>query len=100
MNGGPDMIRKLMPMANREMAEPFLEKVDILKYGGDLLQAAAYHGKHDVLELLIERGADINSPPEKINGEDAYRKTPYVIQAVMGGNIPTLESVLKYGGAL
>jgi hypothetical protein len=62
-NGGTGMIRKLMSMANREMAEPMLERIDILKDGPDILQAAVYHGKHDIVELLAEKGADILSPP-------------------------------------
>ena len=66
-------------MASREMIEPMLAKTDMMKYGGDLIQAACKHGKHDILELLIERGADALNPPEFITGDDTYRKTPFLL---------------------
>jgi len=100
MNGGPDIVRKLMPMATREMIEPMLEKTDMLKFGGDLLASAIFHGKADIVQLLIERGADIMSPPDVIPGDETYRKTPFVFQAIMGGNVPTLKLVLQHGGSI
>jgi ribosomal protein L22 len=33
----------------------------------------------EALEILIEKGADIMSPPELVPGDDYYRKSPYII---------------------
>lgn len=100
MNGGPDIIRKTMPYANKEMIEQFLASgnTDLLKYGGDILQSAAFHGKADIVDLLVDRGANIHIPPETIQGDDAYRKTPHVITASISGDVPTLDAVLRAGG--
>lgn len=102
MAGGPDIIRKTMPFANKEMIENFLSQgnTDMLKFGGDLLQAAAFHGKAEIVDMFVDRGADIHNPPEDIAGDDSYRKTPHVITAVISGDIPTLDAVLRAGGAI
>lgn len=75
----PDMLQNLMnprdPIAtlrpfiglgNPTLIEPFLAKIDMLKYGGDLLSIACQEGKRDIVELFITRGADILSPPERV----------------------------------
>lgn len=49
MQGGPEIVRKLMPMATREIVEPMLEKTDLIKFGADLMASAIYHGKQDVV---------------------------------------------------
>jgi len=100
MNGGPDIVRKLMPMATKDMIEPMLEKTDLLKFGGDLLASACQHGKADILELLIQRGADVMNPPELVQGDETYRKSPFSIQAVCGGDIDTFKAVLRCGGSM
>ena len=100
MNGGPELIRQYMPFATRDMVEQFLQNTDLLRFGGDLLQSAAFHGKADVVDLLIERGADVYNSPDIIQGDDSYRKTPHVITACLGGDIKTLESVLRAGGGI
>lgn len=72
----------------------------MLKFGGDLLQAAAFHGKAEIVDMFVEKGADIHNPPEDISGDDSYRRTPHVITACISGDIPTLEAVLRAGGAI
>jgi len=66
MNGGVGIIKKMMPFADRAMAEGFIDKMDLIKDGGELMHAAITHGKKDIVELLIERGCDIHFPPEII----------------------------------
>jgi len=100
MSGGPEMMMKLMPMATREIAEPMLEKVDLLKWGSELMREAINHGKTDIVELLIDRGVDVLSPPEVIASDDTYRKSSFALQAVAGGSVPTLNVITKNGGSL
>lgn len=92
-------LRQFIALGSRELVEPLLEKVDILKFGGDLLQAAAFHGKTDIVELLLSKGADCMNPPESVNDE-TYRKSPFILQAAISGNISTLDALLKRGGSL
>ena len=50
-----------------------------MKYGSDLLQIACVNGNKEAIDILIEKGADIMSPPELVQGDDFYRKSPYII---------------------
>ena len=93
-------IRKLMAIGNAEMLGPMIEKVDMLKYGGDLLQAACTFGKRDILELLLNKGADLMNPPDAIAGEDAYRRAPFMLMAASSGDVETLELVVNRGGSI
>jgi len=83
-----------MGVGNASLIEPMLEKVDMLKYGGDLLQLACVQGKRDILELLVRKGADILNPPERVQGDEVYRRSPFVLQAAQSGDVDTLEAVL------
>ena len=94
------MMMKLMPMATREIAEPMLEKVDLMKWGAELMREAINHGKNDIVELLIDRGVDVLSPPEVVQSDDSYRKASFALQAVAGGSLPTLNVITKNGGSL
>lgn len=40
--------------------------MDIIKYGGDLLQIACVNGNKEAFEILIEKGADILITPELV----------------------------------
>jgi ankyrin repeat protein len=102
MSGGDPTkaLRPLIQIGNMAMIEPMLEKIDLLKYGADLLQIACVEGKRDIVEMLIKRGVDIMAPPEKVTGDDQYRKSPFVIEAVKSGDMDTLECVVKNGGSL
>jgi len=96
----PEKLRKMIGGADRATFEQMLERAstDMLKHGGDFLAAACFHGKPDIIELLVERGADVMAPPERIQGDADYRKASFVLQAVAGGSRGALESVLKHGG--
>ena len=93
-------IRKLMSFGDASMLGPLIEKVDMLKFGGDLLQAACAQGKKDMVELLLKKQADITNPPDRITGEESYRRSPFLIQAASSGDVETLMYVLDNGGAI
>lgn len=93
-------IRKLMSIGDANLLGPMIDKVDLLKFGGDLLQAACAQGKKDMVELLMKKGADIMNPPDSISGEDSYRRSPFIIQAASSGDVDTLMFVLDNGGAI
>lgn len=82
------------------MIEPMLSKIDLIKSGGDLLQAACFHGKRDLVELLIKKGADIMNAPGAIPDDPKYRRSPFMLQAAASGSIETIECVLEHGGAI
>jgi len=48
------------------MIEPMLKNVDMIKQGGDLLETAIAENKPEIVELLIQKGADIMLPPDKL----------------------------------
>ena len=74
-------VKPFMAVGNAQLLEPMLEKVDMLKFGGDLLHLACVQGKREIVDLLVRKGADVNNPPDRIQGEDMYRKSSYVLQA-------------------
>jgi hypothetical protein len=59
-------IRKFMPLGDKGLLEPLIEKLDLLKYGADIAQSAVSLGKHEILELLVSKGVDLMSPPERV----------------------------------
>ena len=93
-------IRKFMPLGDKGLLEPLIEKLDLLKYGADIAQSAVSLGKHEILELLVSKGVDLMSPPERVQEEPGYRRSPYVLQAAAGGDVPTLDLVLDNGGSI
>jgi ankyrin repeat protein len=93
-------LRPFIKIGDSKILQPMLAKVDLLKYGGDLLTVACQEGKRDIVEFFISKGADITSPPETIVGDDQYRKTPFVISAAQSGNWDTLQGVCQSGGVL
>jgi hypothetical protein len=40
------------------------------------------------------------TPPEKVAGDDEYRRAPFVISAAKSGDLDTLEGLLKSGCSL
>ena len=40
------------------------------------------------------------NPPDTLEGEETYRKAPYILMAAQSGNQPTFEAILKHGGQL
>ena len=99
MRGGDPVatIRQFISIGNASLIEPLLKDIDLLKFGGDLLQIACAEGKRDIVDLFISRGVDLATPPEKVSGDDDYRRTPYVISAAKSGDLDTLEGLLKSG---
>ena len=68
MSGGDPTkaLRPLIQIGNLAIIEPMLEKVDMLKYGADLLQIACKEGQSEVVNLLMKKGADLMAPPERV----------------------------------
>jgi len=93
-------IKKFMPLGDKSLLEPLIEKVDLLKFGPDIAQSAVSLGKHEILELLVHKGVDLMSPPERVHDEPGYRRSPYVLQAAASGDVPTLELVLDNAGSI
>lgn len=52
------------------------------------------------MELLVSKGVDLMSPPERVPDEPSYRRSSYVLQAAAAGDVPTLELVLQQGGSV
>ena len=73
------LFRSLIGSKNKEVIETVLENIDIVKFGSDLLQIACVNGNKEAIDLLIEKGADIMSPPDIVQGDDFYRKSPFII---------------------
>lgn len=48
------------------MIEPMLDKIDMIKQGGELIETAISLGKADLIDLFIRKGADIMLPPDVI----------------------------------
>ena len=95
------VIRKLMAtIAPADALGSLIENIDILRYGGDLLQSACTHGNRNVLEILLNKGADLTDPPEFIADEDGYRRAPFMLMAASSGDIGTLELVVNRGGSI
>lgn len=72
-----------------------VEKVDMLRFGGDILHYAVSEGKKDIVDLVIRKGADVMNPPDRIANDESYRKSPFAIQAVGSGDSQTLGAILK-----
>ena len=93
-------IKPFIKAGNVAIVEGMLEKIDVLKFGGDLLSFACKAGKKDIVSALIKRGANVMSPPDRIPGEDDYRGAPLTLQAAESGDLSTLNAIIKAGGSL
>jgi hypothetical protein len=93
-------IRPFIKIGDVKIIETMLQKVDFLKYSGDLLTIACQEGKRDIAEHFINKGADIMSPPNTLFGDEQYRRTPFVISAAQSGDWDTLQGVCQNGGSL
>ena len=58
------MFMNISPEPN--MIEPMLDKIDMIKQGGELIEMAISLGKADLIDLFIQKGADIMLPPDVI----------------------------------
>mmetsp|Transcript_108136 Transcript_108136/g.149430 ORF Transcript_108136/g.149430 Transcript_108136/m.149430 type:complete len:136 (-) Transcript_108136:1689-2096(-) len=90
-------------MCNREMVQLLLKRVDMVVDGGQLLQAAVQCGNNDLVQYYIEKGARVQNPPQSVvsaitgGKSDAYRHSPYIIQAACNGDIDVFQTLLKNG---
>ena len=73
------LYKTLIDIATPEMADTLLDKIDVIKYGGDLLYITILKGKSDFIPYLLKKGASILSPPESIQDDVWYRKSPFII---------------------
>ena len=80
-----------------EMLKGVIDKIDMLKHGSDCMQMACAMGKERIVDLFIEKGVDIMNPPETVQNDESYRRSPYIIQAAKSGSIETFETVKKHG---
>ena len=94
------LFRSLIKSKSKDVIQTVLDNIDIVKYGSDLLQIACVNGNKDAIDLLIEKGADIMSPPDVVQGDEFYRKSPFIIQAAKSGDLSSVEAVLQHGGSL
>jgi hypothetical protein len=93
-------IRPFIKIGDAKLLEPMLQKIDFMKYGGDLLTIACQEGKRDLVEHFMLKGADIMSPTDSVFGDENYRRTPFVISAASSGDWDTLQCVCQNGGSL
>lgn len=57
------------------------------------LHYSVFHGHYDMVELLLERGADVDS----LGYENNHENTPSIVLAAWEGGIEVLELLLKCG---
>ena len=84
---------------NKELIEKMMESLDPKVYGGDLMQISCKSGNFEALKMLLEKGCDIHNAPDVIQSDDTYRKTPFLIEAVASGSMPTVNAVLDAGAS-
>lgn len=79
-------MRSFIPAGQPGLINNQIEKVDMSVEGPQLLQAAIYCCKPDIVKILLQKGVDLNNPPMKVNGlpddeevSTNYRKAPFVI---------------------
>lgn len=97
MGGDPMRLMSLfMQNGDVNMIKPWLDKVDLLKNGADVMQMACSMGKHEIVDLLVEKGVDILNPPELVQNDESYRRSPFIIQAAKSGNSDTYDAVKRH----
>lgn len=94
------IFKTFVKFATPELADSLLDKIDVIKYGGDLLYIIIINDKHEIIPNLVKKGASVSSPPESIQGEDWYRKSPFIIQAAKKGKMEMINTLIKHGSKL
>ena len=86
------------------MSEIFMDKVNMQIDGGQLMQASIFCKNHEMVKALIQRGADLTNPPQKVPPLQAhpechieYRSSPYIIQAACYGDKKIMELLIAAG---
>lgn len=54
-------------------------------------------GKEKMVDFFVEKGVDIMNPPELVQSDDTYRRSPFIIQAAKSGSVETFEAVRRHG---
>lgn len=90
-------IQFFIQQGDPELMKGIIERIDMLKHGADCMQIACAAGKEKMVEFFIEKGVDILNPPELVQSDDQYRRSPFIIQAAKSGSIPTYEAVRRQG---
>jgi len=91
-------------IANKEIISGFIDKINMLVDGGQLIEAAIQFNKPEMLEFYIEKGAKLDMPPDMVTklyidntrGRE-YRKSPFVIQAACANANDCFIALLKRG---
>lgn len=65
-----------------------------MKNGQDLMALAVSSGAEKSVEMLLRKGVKLESPPDVVEDMKDYRKTPYIFQAIKGGNQQLIEMVI------
>jgi len=71
-----------------------LEKVDLLKYGADLMAISCIEGKGEVVKLLLDQGVSLVDTPLRLSDYDSYRQCPFTFMACMSGDVNTLKVLI------
>ncbi len=94
-------LRNAILIGNQEFVNQQLEKVDLLKHGDEVIQACIKFKKPEMLQFFLDKGCNILHPPDSISKTftedqsevDAYRKSPFIIQAAVWGDLKTFKLV-------
>jgi hypothetical protein len=71
---------------------------NVLLAGATLLHCAVEFGEVACVDLLIERGADVNAPAEVIDGIGGQTPVYHAIASCAGGNVHTLQHLVARHG--
>ena len=79
-------IRNLTGLGNKEFISTFIDKVNMLVDGGELIQAAIQFKQNAMLQYYVEKGAKVDMPPDTVSKlyidhgkSPEYRKAPFII---------------------
>ena len=61
------------------------------------LSCAIYNGKNEIMQLLLERGADVRG---YVTSTREYRVHSYFVQAAANGNLPLMEYLHNWGAPI
>ena len=53
-------------MGNVQIVETMLANIDMLKFGSDFLAHAVLQGQKEMVDLFIEKGADVMNTPDTL----------------------------------
>lgn len=53
------VFKTFVKFATPELADSLLDKIDVIKYGGDLLYIIIINDKHEIIPNLVKKGASV-----------------------------------------